>query len=82
MLGHSIPRILDETFSTKIGDKVKIEAYGDSDFAGNKDKRCLGSGFLYMMNGAVLILKRSKHQYDVALSSMEAEYDVLCEVAT
>ena len=63
-----------------IGDKWTIEAYSDSDWAGDKDTRLSVSGFIIYLLG-VPICWRSKQQRSVALSSSEAEYVALSEAA-
>jgi len=65
-------------FNTEIqGDKnVKLEAYVDSDFAGNTDDRKSVTGYVVLLNGSVISWK-SKKQPTVTLSSMEAEYVAL-----
>ena len=57
-----------------------IEAYSDSDWAGDKDTRLSVSGFVIYLLG-VPICWRSKQQRSVALSSSEAEYIALSEAA-
>ena len=60
--------------------KWKIKAYCDSDFAGDSDGRKSISGFVIYMNG-MPISWRSKGQKSVSLSSTEAEYMAISEVA-
>ena len=58
----------------------KIVAFSDSDFAGDKDTRRSVSGFVIYLCGAP-ICWRSKAQRSVTLSSAEAEWIALSEVA-
>ena len=53
--------------------KWKIRAFGDSDFAGYKDKRLSVTGFCIYIYGC-LVSWKSHGQKTVALSSTEAEY--------
>ena len=55
------------------GDVWKIEAYSDSDYAGDRDTRRSVSGYIIKVNGCV-ISWRSRSQKGVTLSSSEAEY--------
>jgi len=55
-----------------------VEAYSDSDFAGDKDERKSVTGFIILVAG-VPISWKSKSQPNVTLSSTEAEYVALCE---
>lgn len=59
----------------------KIEAYVDSDFAGDQDTRRSITGYLIYFCGVVIAWK-SKQQGGVTLSSSEAEYYAISEVAT
>lgn len=54
------------------GEKLSLELYSDSDFAGDKDRKST-SGFIAQINGA-LILWYSRKQKTVALSALEAEF--------
>jgi hypothetical protein len=58
----------------------EIKAYSDSDFAGDSDTRKSVSGYIIYLNGAA-IAWRSKGQKSVSLSSTEAEYMAISEVA-
>ena len=58
----------------------EIKAYSDSDFAGDTDTRKSVSGYIIYLNGAA-IAWRSKGQKSVSLSSTEAEYMAISEVA-
>ena len=58
-----------------------LKGYCDSDFAGDTDTRKSVSGFVIYLCGAV-IAWRSKGQRSVSLSSTEAEYMAISEVAT
>ena len=58
----------------------EIRAYSDSDFAGDTDTRKSVSGFVIYLCGAA-ISWRSKGQKSVSLSSTEAEYIAILEVA-
>jgi len=58
-----------------------MKGYCDSDFAGDSDTRKSVSGFVIYLCGAV-IAWRSKGQRSVSLSSTEAEYMAISEVAT
>jgi len=53
--------------------KWKIRAFGDSDFAGDKDKQLSVTGFCIYIYGC-LVSWKSHGQKTVALSSTEAEY--------
>ena len=59
----------------------EMKGYCDSDFAGDSDTRKSVSGFVIYLCGAV-IAWRSKGQRSVSLSSTEAEYMAISEVAT
>jgi hypothetical protein len=59
------------TYSRK--EEVKLEAYTDSDWAGDVDSRKSTSAYVIMIGGAAVSWK-SKRQDSVALSSTEAEY--------
>jgi hypothetical protein len=65
----------------KIGDMSTwtIEAYSDSDYAGDRDLRLSVSGFIIYVCGNP-ISWRSKAQRNVTLSSSEAEYVAVSEV--
>lgn len=54
-------------------DKLLVEGYSDSDWAGDKESRKSTSGFVFMLNGGP-VSWCSKRQSTVALSSTEAEY--------
>ena len=54
-------------------EEVKLEAYTDSDWAGDVDSRKSTSAYVMMIGGAAVSWK-SKRQESVALSSTEAEY--------
>jgi len=58
----------------------ELKGYCDSDFAGDTDTRRSVSGFVIYLCGAV-IAWRSKGQKSVSLSSTEAEYVAISEVA-
>ncbi|MFN7263265.1 MAG: reverse transcriptase domain-containing protein [Cyanobacteriota bacterium] len=58
----------------------EIKAFSDSDFAGDSDTRKSVSGYIIYLNGAA-ISWRSKGQKSVSLSSTEAEYMAISEVA-
>ena len=58
----------------------EIKAFSDSDFAGDTDTRKSVSGYIIYLNGAA-IAWRSKGQKSVSLSSTEAEYMAISEVA-
>ena len=70
----------DKTLKIKAdsGEKWTIEAYSDSDFAGDKDGRKSITGYVILICG-VPMTWRSKAQPTTALSSTEAEYIALCE---
>ena len=53
--------------------KWKIEAFSDSDYAGDRDTRRSVSGYVILVNGCV-VSWRSQSQKSVTLSSSEAEY--------
>jgi hypothetical protein len=61
------------------GDKVKITAYADSDWAMDKDDRKSTSGYVVMMAGGP-VSWQSRKQPTRALSSCEAEFIALTEV--
>jgi hypothetical protein len=61
-------------------DEYKIEAYVDSDYAGDQQNRRSITGYMVYSSG-VLIAWKSKQQGGVTLSSSEAEYYALSEVA-
>jgi hypothetical protein len=58
----------------------KIEAYSDSDHAGDNDTRRSTTGFIIYVDGNA-VSWTSKRQSSVALSSCEAEYMALAETA-
>jgi len=58
----------------------ELKAYSDSDFAGDTETRKSVSGFIIYLCG-VAISWRSKGQKSVSLSSTEAEYMAISEVA-
>jgi hypothetical protein len=58
----------------------EMKTYSDSDFAGDTDTRQSVSGYIIYLNGAA-IAWRSKGQKSVSLSSTEAEYMAISEVA-
>jgi hypothetical protein len=58
----------------------ELKAYSDSDFAGDTETRKSVSGFIIYLCGAA-ISWRSKGQKSVSLSSTEAEYMAISEVA-
>jgi len=58
-----------------------VKGYSDSNFAGDSDTRKSVSGFIIYLCGAA-IAWRSKGQKSVTLSSTEAEYIAISEVAT
>ena len=57
----------------------KIEAYSDSDFAGDRDTRLSVTGFSVFI-GNCLVSWKSRSQKTVTLSSTEAEYVAVSEV--
>jgi hypothetical protein len=57
----------------------KLEAYSDSDWAGDKDSRISVTGYILYLCG-VPITWKSRGQRSVTLSSTEAEYVALSEV--
>jgi len=59
---------------------VVINAWCDSDYAGDKDSRKSVTGFLVFINGA-LVSWKSRLQKTVGLSSAECEYYAMTEVA-
>ena len=73
-------RLRMETGKTPRG-AWKIEAYSDSDYAGDRDNRRSVSGYLIMVNGCV-VSWRSRGQRSVTLSSSEAEYVAASETVT
>jgi len=58
----------------------KLQAFTDSDWAGDVDDRRSCTGNVIMLAGEP-ISWRSKKQASVALSTMEAEYAALAEVS-
>ena len=64
----------------KYGDEAIIEGYCDSDYAGDKDTRRSVTGYAIYLNGC-LIAWKSKSQRSVTLSSSEAEYVSISEIA-
>ena len=56
---------------------VRMDAYSDSDWAGDVDDRHSTNGYVIQLNDST-ISWRSKKQSRVALSSCEAEYYALC----
>ena len=81
--------VLDtETLGLKIEPKLfegnklffTLKGYSDSDWAGDKENRKSVSGFVLFLCGA-LIMWRSKQQATVALSSAEAEFIAVGELA-
>jgi hypothetical protein len=61
------------------GNTIKLTAYCDADWAGNKEDRKSTTGYCVFMNGN-LISWNVKKQQTVALSSAEAELMSVCEV--
>ena len=61
--------------------KWEIKGYSDSDFAGDTDGRKSISGYVIYLQGCP-ISWRSKGQKSVSLSSTEAEYMAVSEIAT
>ena len=57
-------------------EKLLVQGYSDSDWAGDKESRKSTSGFIFMLNGGP-VSWCSKKQATVALSSTEAEYIAL-----
>lgn len=57
-------------------EKLLVEGYSDSDWAGELESRKSTSGFIFMLNGGP-VSWCSKRQPTVALSSTEAEYIAL-----
>ena len=64
----------------KYGEEAIIEGYCDSDYAGDKDTRRSVTGYAIYLNGC-LIAWKSKSQRSVTLSSSEAEYVSISEIA-
>ena len=59
---------------------LKLSAASDSDWAGDKDRRCSRTGYVIYM-GTAAVVWCSKLQKSVALSSTEAEYIALTATA-
>lgn len=57
----------------KRGAELKVEAYTDSDYAGDVDDRKSTSGYVFLLSGAAVCWS-SRKQEVVTLSSTEAEY--------
>jgi hypothetical protein len=64
----------------KYGDNATIEGYCDSNYVGDKDTRRSVTGYAIYLNGC-LIAWKSKSQRSVTLSSLEAEYVSILEIA-
>ena len=64
----------------ELNDVWRIVAYSDSDYAGDKETRISVTGFIIFLLGCP-VCWRSKGQKSVTLSSSEAEYVALSEVA-
>ena len=69
---------VDPNFNNDLEWDLKL--YCDSDWAGDKENRKSVSGFVLFLCGA-LIMWRSKQQATVALSSAEAEFIAVGELA-
>jgi Reverse transcriptase (RNA-dependent DNA polymerase) len=67
------------TFSGSKDGKLRLEAYSDADWAGDKENRRSISGFVATMNGAAISWS-AKKQSSVATSPTEAEYMALSTV--
>lgn len=65
---------------TYVKDNKKVKAYTDSDWAGDADDRKSCSGNVITLAGGPISWK-SRKQASIALSTMEAEYAALSEVA-
>lgn len=85
---HRVIRFVEQTKNrclvlAPIKEKLtwNLKGYCDSDFAGDSDTRKSVSGFVIYLCGAA-IAWRSKGQKSVTLSSTEAEYVAVSEVAT
>ena len=59
----------------------RVEAYSDSDYAGDRDTRRSVSGYIITINGCV-VSWRSRGQKSVTLSSSEAEFVAASEAVT
>ena len=61
----------------------ELRGYSDADYAGNNDTRKIMTGYIVLINGAVMAWC-SQSQKTVTLSVTEAEYsaitDVCCEI--
>jgi histone deacetylase 1/2 len=80
-----ILRYLKHTISTRLflrrSPNSAIQAFSDSDWAGDRDDRWSISAYCVFM-GNNLILWRCKQQFTVARSSIEAEYKSLADTAS
>ena len=69
---------LDFALFYPYGDDKPLVSFADSDYGGCRDTRRSTSGVIHKL-GEAAIDWRSKRQPNVALSTTEAEYRVLCE---
>ena len=69
---------LDLALFYPYGDDQPLVSFADSDYGGCRDSRRSTSGIIHKL-GEAAIDWRSKRQPNVALSTTEAEYRVLCE---
>ena len=65
---------------TKQNSNVKAHSLSDSNYAGDKDTRRSVTGYAIYLNGC-LIAWKSKSQRSLTLSSLEAEYVSILEIA-
>lgn len=73
-------RLLGITYEGKAQGTLDINAYSDSDYAGDLDTRRSTTGYLVYMAGSPVVWK-AQRQKAVTLSSTEAEYYALTAVA-
>jgi hypothetical protein len=73
-------RVMDDGLVFPADADLKLEAFADSDFAGDKETRRSTSGIVFTLGGGV-VYAQCKLQKTVSLSSSEAELKALTEAA-
>jgi hypothetical protein len=68
----------NHTLNYRRNGNTKLQGYVDADWGGDKDKRRSTSGYIFILAGGA-VAWRSVRQQSVALSTMEAEYQAMCE---